>query len=89
MGLIDNIKNCISESDMPTIPPFRAVLFGNNAVYFENIKSIIGFSPEQIILSVKTGEVKLSGEGLYIKKYCEGDVVICGKICSIENLLNK
>ena len=85
MGFIDNIKTCIGENfEGVSEPTFRAVLFGEHAVYFENVRSIIRYSPQEIKLAVKKGGVSVRGEGLYLKKYCSGDVVICGKIKAIE-----
>lgn len=86
MGLIDEINNCFCQNELPNNPSFRAVLIGENAIYFENIKSIVSFSNEEIMLSLKNGGLKIIGTGLYIKKYCLGDVVVCGKIKSLEKI---
>ncbi len=84
MSFIDNVKNCIGGEGSPEFSSFRLVSFGFNSAYFENVKRIISFSSVQVTLGLKRGEIKVSGEGLYIKKYCAGDVVICGKISKIE-----
>ena len=86
MGLIDEITNCFSQNELPSCPSFRAVLIGEGAGYFENIKNIVSFSSEQIVLSLRNGTLKVSGSNLYIKKYCSVDVVICGKIRAIEKV---
>ena len=87
MIFIDNIKDCFCQNELPTDCSFRAVLFGESAGYFENIKSIVSYEKEQVVLSLKNGGIKVSGKDLYIKKYCIGDVVICGKILSVERVL--
>ena len=87
MSFIDNIKDCFCQNELPTDCSFRAVLFGESAGYFENIKSIVSYEKEQVVLSLKNGGIKVSGKDLYIKKYCIGDVVICGKILSVERVL--
>ena len=87
MSFIDNIKDCFCQNELPTDCSFRAVLFGESAGYFENIKSIVSYEKEQVVLSLKNGGIKVSGKDLYIKKYCIGDVVICGKILSVERIL--
>lgn len=86
MGLIDEINNCFCQNELPNNPSFRAVLIGECAGYFENVKSIVSFTNQEIILALKNGALKISGSCLYIKKYCLGDVVICGKIKSLEKI---
>ena len=86
MGFIDSIKNCFRAEELPIEPIYRAVLFGDGAAYFENVRAVVGFSEEEIILSLKRGGLKISGEKLYIKKYCSGDVAVCGKIRVIERI---
>ena len=86
MSLIDNIKDCFCQIELPIDCSYRAVLFGESAGYFENVKGIVSYEKEQVILSLKNGGIKVGGKDLYIKKYCLGDVVICGKIKSIERI---
>jgi sporulation protein YqfC len=83
MGFIEEIKNCFSSEELPKEPIFRAVMFGDCAVYFENVCSISHYCQEEICLCLKKGGLVISGCNLYIKKYCGGDVVVCGKIKSI------
>jgi sporulation protein YqfC len=85
MGFIDNIIKCVGAEEFPKEPSFRAVLFGENAVYLENILGIICYEKEQILLAIKKGTVRVKGFDLFIKKYCLGDVVVCGKITGIES----
>ena len=86
MGFIDSIKDCFCQNELPVECSYRAVLFGDSAGYFEKVKSIVSYEKEQVILSLKNGGLKISGKDLYIKKYCLGDVVICGKIQSVERI---
>ncbi len=86
MGFIDSIKDCFCQNELPVECSYRAVLFGESAGYFENVKGIVSYEKEQVILSLKNGGIKVSGKDLYIKKYCLGDVVICGKILSVERI---
>ena len=83
MGFIEDIKNCFSLEEFPKEPCYRAVLFGDRAVYLENINCIVHYSPEEVVLSFKGGGIRLTGEDMYIKKYCAGDVVICGKTIKV------
>ena len=89
MGFIDKITECLGGAEFPKEPEFRAVLFGENAVYFENISGIISYERERVIPALKKGQVTVRGCDLYIKKYCSGDVVICGKISGIEKTDNR
>ena len=84
MSFIDNIKSCFSESELLSSSSFRAVLFGDNAMYLECVKAINRYSPEEIAIFLKKGQIIIRGEGLYVKKYCGGDLVVCGKIKSVE-----
>lgn len=83
MNFIENIIADIS-GKIPYEPDFKAMLFGGGAGYFENVSSIKSYSPEEIVLCVKRGGIVVRGSGMYIKKYCAGDVAICGKISSLE-----
>ncbi len=84
MSLIDNVKNCIGRSDSPDLTGFRLISFNFNSAYFEDIKQIISYAKEEIVLGLKKGRLSVKGSELYVKKYCAGDVVICGAIKSIE-----
>ncbi len=86
MGFIDSIKSCFTPDELPKEPIYRAVIFGDGAVYLENICSIINYTSEEITLALKKGGLIVTGKCLYIKKYCVGDVVICGKIKAIERV---
>ena len=82
MSFIEDIKNCFGE-DFLAGKIFKLTMF-SDACYVENVSAVIGFSDEEIILSLKSGKLVLSGKNLYIKKYCGGDVAVCGKITRIE-----
>ena len=83
MSFIDEVKNCFTPDEISTPPTFRAVLFGDRAVYLENVKRLISYDVQEIVLGVKKGVVKVQGKDLYVKKFCDGDVVICGKISAV------
>ncbi len=83
MGFIDEIKRTFGEA-LPAAPSYRAVVFGDECVYFENVCSIESYSPERISLRLKKGGISVAGERLFIKKYCDGDVAVCGKIRCLE-----
>ena len=82
MGFIDDIKNTLTE-DLSFGKEFRCTLTAN-AGYFENVSHIVSYSEDQIVLAFKGAVVTVSGRNLYIKKYCEGDAAICGKIIGLK-----
>ena len=86
MSLIDNLRNCLDNSEVPHEPSFRAVVFGEYDVYLENVKSIVSFDSKEIVVLLKSGGLKIYGSNLGVKKYCAGDLVVCGKIKGIEKI---
>ncbi len=65
------------------IARFRAEFIGDSGVYFQNISCIKSYTDAEIVLGIKKGVLILSGEDLFIKKYCQGDVLVCGKISGL------
>lgn len=51
--------------------------------YFEGVKAVEDFSDEKIVLCFPRERVVVEGEGLTIKKYCDGDLQISGSIFSL------
>ncbi len=83
MAFLENILQSLGLNDNVEKEFNKIMIFGDKGAFFEGIKGIKAFSSEQIILFAKKGEVLVKGERLYIKKFCMGDVVICGKIKEI------
>ena len=88
MSLIDNIKESLGLVGVPSEPFLRVALIGGGegcfcSAYIENVRLIKSYSTDQICVAVKGGQVTLLGEGLCIKKYCQGDLAVCGKIKSV------
>lgn len=54
--------------------------------YFEGVKSVGEFSPERIELFFRTHAALVEGEELLIRKYCDGDLELSGKILSVRFL---
>ena len=48
--------------------------------YFEGVKAVGDFSPQRIVIAFPKSEIEITGEGLSIKKYCDGDLRLLGKI---------
>ncbi|MBQ8427751.1 MAG: YabP/YqfC family sporulation protein [Clostridia bacterium] len=61
----------------------RCVWKIGGAGYFEGVKGLTKFTPEQIVLQTRSGEVCVAGKELSVKKYADGDLYIDGKIYSL------
>ena len=61
----------------------RCILVPNGGGYFEGVKCVEDFSPERIVLRFSQGQTAIEGIGLFIKKYCDGDLEILGKITAL------
>ncbi len=51
--------------------------------YFQNIRSLGAFSPQEVVLCLRRGTLRVAGENLCVAKYCESDVFIRGSIFSV------
>jgi len=58
----------------------RCVIVPNGGGYFEGVKWVGDFSSEKILVCFPRLHVEVEGEDLTIKKYCDGDLRISGKI---------
>ncbi len=85
MSFIENIFKVVGIDKELTPLPYRAVILGDVAGYFENVKTIKSYNKEEIVLKVRKGEVTVTGEDLYIKQYEAGDIVINGKIKAVTH----
>ena len=83
MGFLDNVLSEVYSAPFPKEPPCRILILGDSAGYFEHVKSIISYNVDKVVLLVKNKTITVLGEELVIKKFCGGDVVICGKISSV------
>ena len=61
----------------------RCSLIPAGGGYFEGVKAVDDFSSEQIVVCFPRASVRVEGQGLSIKKYCDGDLQIAGKIFSL------
>ena len=55
--------------------------------YFENVKAVGDFTPQNIVLFFPHGSLEIQGEGLCIQKYIDGDLEIGGKILLVTTQL--
>lgn len=86
MSFIDNILTDLGLKEALGEQSFKMTVIGDSAIYIECVKSIKSYSKTEIILRLKNGGVIIKGEEMFIKKYFEGDMAVCGKIKSIERV---
>jgi hypothetical protein len=55
--------------------------------YFQGVKSVGDFSPTLLMLHYPRAQLRVQGEKLCIRKYCEGDLEISGNIYAVELVL--
>ncbi len=84
MSFIENIIGSFGGDEAFSNEQTKIMVFGDKGVFLEGVSGIKAFTDKEIILFRKKGEIALAGEKLFIKKFCGGDVVICGKISKIE-----
>ena len=84
----DSIKSNIS--DVLEIPKYimldlpKITSIGNLQVSIENHKGIVEYSTENIRIKMKDGIIKVSGIELMIKTIISEEIIISGKIASID-----
>ncbi len=62
----------------------RCIVVPSGGGYFEGVKSVGDFSPERIVICFAKEVVCVEGQGLSIKKYCDGDLQLSGRIDSLK-----
>lgn len=67
----------------------RCIVVPCGGGYFEGVKAVEDFSSEKIILCFFKERVELIGDELTIKKYCDGDLQLAGKILSLRVLVSE
>ena len=65
----------------------RCVVVPCGGGYFEGVKSVADFSAERVVLCFPRERVEIEGASLCIKKYCDGDLQLSGKIISLRVIM--
>ena len=84
MNFIENLKEVLGVDEILDANQVKFTVLLDKGGYFENVKGVVSYSDTEIVLKTKPCRIVIKGENLFIKKYCEGDISICGKITSIE-----
>lgn len=64
----------------------RCLLIPLGCGYFQGVKAVGDFSEERIELYFPSVKICVEGKGLTIKKYCDGDLILLGKITALTTL---
>lgn len=64
----------------------RCILLPGGGGYFEGVKYVEEFSSQRIVVCFPRKTVEAEGVNLSIKKYCDGDLQIDGKIACLRVL---
>ncbi len=75
--MLDNIKNFINDNE------FRLALF-NDKVHLINYEEILSLDTNRISFQTKTGIVVIKGENIILNKLLDKEILLKGKIASIE-----
>lgn len=62
----------------------RCIIVPCGGGYFEGVKSVADFSEEKLTIVFPHQLVEIEGKALCIKKYCDGDLQLLGKIISVR-----
>ena len=84
----DTLMNRIAvQTDLNTeVMPRQSLIeiYGNNRLLIENHKGILEYSNEEIVVRLKFGLVRITGERLTIALMNKCRLVICGSIGSVH-----
>ena len=82
MGLLSEIKKNFSAEGSAFSVQYTVVDGGGG--YFQNVKRLLEFSPETVVLKGGKGSLRIEGENLSLGKYFQGDLIVHGMIKKVE-----
>lgn len=83
MRLISEIAKFFAVEELDALSVQYTVVDGKGGV-FQNVKRLLEFSEEEVVLAGKKGRLHVSGEGLSLGKCYLGDITVLGKIRKVE-----
>ena len=86
MNFLENVLEVFGIGDIGKECLFKGIILGDKAVYLENVCGIAHYTKEEISVRLRRGGIVIYGEELFVKKYCAGDLAVCGKIKGIERI---
>ena len=86
MNFIENLKEVMGSDEFFESGSLKFTVVLDKGGYFENVKGVLSYRQDEIVLNVKKCKIAVRGENLFVKKFCEGDLTVCGKINAVERL---
>ncbi len=62
----------------------KAVFLGGRCAALENVRGIFSFSEREAVFLLARGRIRVTGEGLRIARYGEGDALVAGNVRAVE-----
>ena len=84
MNLLENIVDMLGLKDFAYGNGFTLIIINENSAYIQGVKRIEGYTSEKIAVVTKKCKLTVYGKNLCVKKFCMGDMAICGKIEKTE-----
>lgn len=84
MRLFEEIFSALGLAEDVAFGGAKAVLYAGRCAYFENVKCILSFTAEEVVLQVGRGEACARGRGLRIARYGGGDLLLVGDVRAVE-----
>jgi len=85
MRLFSEIAKQLSAEGFETARILYTVADGRGG-YFQNVKRVLEFTPERIVLQGKRGAVRIEGKSLSLGKYFGGDATVLGEISCVSRV---
>ena len=83
-GLGEDIADRLDLPGEALLGSAKLTLTANRRTLIENHCGILKYGPEQIQISVKRGKIVLRGSDLRLAAMNKGELLICGKLQSVE-----
>ena len=83
MRLISEIAGLLAVEELSVMRVQYTVVDGRGGV-FQNVKRLLAFSEEEIVLAGRKGKLRVTGSGLSLGKCNAGDVTVLGDIRKVE-----
>ncbi len=83
MRLFSEIATLLAVEELSISRVQYTVVDGRGGV-FQNVKKLVEFSAENILLAGKKGRLRITGSGLSLGKCTAGDITVLGNIQKVE-----
>lgn len=79
MKLLQQLLNEMGADTLKSI-----TLIPDSCCYLKNVKSVVDFSPERIVLKVGKSSVTVEGNDMTLGEFFEGDLIIKGGVKGVK-----